>query len=145
MGLENIRDVGTTGEWVALEAIKKIFKSDGPVMQVDWIFPFKDKYYLVEVKHQEMYLAPPFNGHGLPKWQVNSRLEFYEGTGIRPILVVIEKPCLGIYYQYLDILNSSETNYFDTKGSKPRRVYKIDKFINGTDEAKKMNILKQGS
>lgn len=139
--LSGIAKDGHDGEWLALEVIRKVIKTDGPAMQVDWIFPLSGKYYLVEVKHQEIFTPPPFYGHGLPKWQIRSRLKFYQDTGIRPILIVIEKPMKEIYIQYLDKLNSNENNYFDTNGKKPRRIYNINKFKNITNKCKELNII----
>lgn len=138
--LKGIAKDGHDGEWLGLNVIKQLFKSDGAVMQADWIFPFQDKWYLVEVKHQEVFTPPPFYGHGLPKWQIKTRLQFYKDTGIRPILLVIEKPMKGVYYQYLDVLNQSN-DYIDTKGRKPRRVFNLDLFVNATNEAKEKGLI----
>lgn len=135
--LKGIAKDGHIGEWFALDVIKKIFSSDGPVMQVDWIFEKGGQYYLVEVKHQEIYIPPPFYGHGLPKWQIEARLKFYEKTGIRPILLVIEKPLKAVYAQYLDVLNESN-NYLDTNGAKPRRVFNINEFEDFTEETEEL-------
>lgn len=142
MSREGIAKVGFDGEWKALDIIKKVFDSKGAVMQVDWIFQStKGEYYVVEVKHQEYYKAPPFDGHGLPKWQVDARLKFYETTGIRPILLIIEKPFKRVYTQFLDVLNEESNNYFDTKGASPRRVYKLDLFKDKTDECKLKGLI----
>lgn len=136
-----IAKVGFDGEWKALEVIKQVFNTDGSAMQVDWIFRTGSSYYVVEVKHQEYYKAPPFNGHGLPKWQVEARLGFYKDTGIRPILLIIEKPLAGVYVQYLDVLNSSNDNYFDTKGNSPRRIYRLDLFEDKTDICRSKGLI----
>lgn len=140
--LRGIAKDGHEGEWLGLSVIKKMFKSDGAVMQADWIFPFNDDWYLVEVKHQEVFVPPPFYGHGLPRWQVNARLKFYEETGIRPILMVIEKPMKGVYFQYLDKLDESG-DYFDTRGRHPRRVYNLDQFVNATEQARDLGLIKK--
>ena len=97
----------------------KFFQADG--------ISLKDgKYYLFECKHQEHYKAPPFDGHGLPLWQVKARLEFQKQTGIIAILVVFEKPIEKtnlIYYQSLEVLEKGE--HHDTKGLQPRRIYPL--------------------
>lgn len=91
---------------------------------------YKDgKYNLYEVKHQAMFKKPPFDGHGLPKWQVEARLKFQKDTTIRCVFVVFDSEDGNVYYQYLDVLEECE--YFDTKGLKPRRVYNIKYFIKG--------------
>lgn len=142
MSRAGIAKVGFDGEWKALDIIRKAFDSKGAVMQVDWIFQSANgNYFVVEVKHQEYYKAPPFDGHGLPKWQVDARLEFYKKTDIRPILLVIEKPFKAVYAQFLDILNEDKNNYFDTRGSSPRRVYRLDLFKNKTDECRLKGII----
>lgn len=83
-------------------------------------------YVLNECKHQEHYNAPPYDGHGLPKWQVEARLWFWEVTNIRCRLVIFEKGTNDIYYQWLDELEKGE--HFDTKGMNPRRVYPLTSF-----------------
>ena len=138
--LKGIAKDGHVGEWLALDIVKRIFGSEGQVMQVDWIFQKGGDYYLVEVKHQEIFQPPPFYGHGLPKWQIKARLEFYKRTGIRPILLVIEKPKKAVYAQYLDVLNNSN-NFIDTKGSSPRRVFNIEEYNDFTKEAKLLGLI----
>ena len=59
-----------------------------PFMQVDIMFKYNNKWCLGEVKTQEKFIAPPFDGHGLPKWQIDRRLEFYNDTGVEPFLIV---------------------------------------------------------
>lgn len=88
---------------------------------------FKDgKYVVCETKHQERYTPPPFEGHGLPKWQIDARIKFCKEFGIRCLLVVFEKGTNNIFSQYLDVLESGE--HYDTKGLKPRRIYPLNKF-----------------
>ncbi len=94
--------------------------------QADAIGYFDGEYYLFEAKQQERYEPPPFEGHGLPKWQVEARLKFQEKTGVIACFVVFEKGTNNIFYQRLDVLE--ETKYFDTKGDKPRRIYNIKFF-----------------
>lgn len=94
--------------------------------QADAIGLNKDKYELYEVKHQERYTPPPFEGHGLPKWQVDARMQFQIKTGIRCVFIVFDKETQDIFYQYLDVLELGE--YFDTKGAKPRRIYPLTNF-----------------
>ncbi len=115
---------GIEGEKLLFEFLKK---KKIKFFQPDAIAFIKGKYNLFECKHQERYLSPPFDGHGLPKWQVEARLWFWEITGVRPIFFVVEKPSGDIYYNYLDVLEKTE--FFDTKGLKPRRIYNLKYFI----------------
>ena len=46
--------------------------------QADAIGLNKARYELYETKHQERYRPPPFEGHGLPCWQIKARLTFQE-------------------------------------------------------------------
>lgn len=133
-----INDIGRIGEQTARKIIKEVWKPE-ELMQLDWMFKHKGNYYLVEVKHQEFFSAPPFDGHGLPRWQVRARINFFEETGIRPILLIIEKPLKAVYVQYLDKLNKG--NYHDTRGSKPRRIYPLSDFENITDQVKEHKLI----
>ena len=124
---------GIEGEQKLFDFLKK---KKFEFFQPDAIAFIKGRYVLFECKHQEMYKKHnppysdgPFDGHGLPKWQVEARIWFYEITDIRPILFIVDKPTNIIYYQYLDVLEKKE--YFDTKGIKPRRIYNIKYFIKG--------------
>lgn len=84
-------------------------------------------YYCFEAKHQEMFVAPPFDGHGLPRWQVKARMAFERRTNIKTILVVFDKNTNEIFYQSLAKLESGE--HHDTFGKKPRRIYPLTSFI----------------
>lgn len=87
-------------------------------------------YYIFECKHQEHFKEPPFDGHGLPKWQVVARMKFQERTKIKSVLVIFEKPyeeTKTMYYQLLEKLEKGE--HLDTKGLKPRRIYPLSSFI----------------
>jgi len=95
-------------------------------MQVDLMFKYKGKWCLAEVKTQEKFLSPPFDGHGLPQWQIDSRLMFYNDTGIEPYLIVndINDKCLYIE----SFRNLLDKEHFKTKGLKPRVIFNIKSF-----------------
>lgn len=95
--------------------------------QLDAISFYKSKYYGYEVKHQERFLPPPFEGHGLPIWQVKARLKFQQETGIRILLVIFEKNTTNVFYQFLDVLENGE--FIDTHGKHPRRIYDLKLFL----------------
>lgn len=80
-----------------------------------------------EAKHQERYEAPPFDGHGLPHYQVRARMEFAEKKNMRAMLVVFDKATDEIFYQYFDVLEKGE--HHDTHGAKPRRIYPLTSFM----------------
>ena len=96
------------------------------VFQPDGIGLYKGIYYMFEMKHQERFKAPPFDGHGLPKWQIQARLAFFTKTKIPVILVVLDKETNEIFYQYLDRLDAGE--HYDTHGLKPRKIYPLTSF-----------------
>jgi hypothetical protein len=107
--------------------IRKLFnKHNIPFMQVDVMFLFNGKWCLGEIKTQEKYLAPPFDGHGLPKWQIDRRIQFYNDTGVIPYLIV---NCLTDKKIYIGNLNElMKGEYFQTKGTNPRVIFKIENF-----------------
>ena len=116
-----IIEAGIEGERLALDVLMKAgFKC----FQPDWIVFKNGRYFIVEVKNQEAFEPPPFKGHGLPIWQVESRKNFLTITGIDTILLV--KDSHGWMYQFLSVLE--DDNFFDTIKSK-RRIYPIDNFI----------------
>lgn len=94
--------------------------------QADAIGLDKDNYCIYEVKHQERYSPPPFEGHGLPPYQVSARLSFYKKTGIRCKFIVFEIPSNKVFEQWLDVLNNGP--FHDTIGAKIRRIYPIESF-----------------
>jgi len=101
-------------------------------MQADLIFDHNNQYYCAEVKTQEKYLAPPFDGHGLPMWQITARLNLYNKTGIIPYLFV---RCLTdnvVYHQ--DLRELMKTEYYQTKGSSPRVIFNLNDFKKTTIE-----------
>lgn len=120
--------MGITEEGIQAEQwLLKFFIDKGiKCFQPDAISLEDGEYVLNEIKHQEFYESPPFDGHGLPLWQIESRVNFYIKTKIRCRIVIIEKISNNIYSQWLDVLENGE--FFDTKGQKPRRVYPIESF-----------------
>jgi hypothetical protein len=66
--------------------------------QVDLICKVRGRWLLLEIKNQERFKAPPFDGHGLPVWQFEARLQFYDETGIQPWLFVVEPDDLTTAY-----------------------------------------------
>ena len=122
-------DMGVTEDGIKGEQKLFAFLKEKGVdfFQPDAIGLNKERYELYEVKHQARFKAPPFDGHGLPRWQIRARLSFQEKTGIRAVLVIFDKETQEIFYNYLDNLEKGE--YLDTKGKNPRRIYKLDNFV----------------
>jgi len=95
-------------------------------MQADLIINYNNQYYCAEVKTQEKYLAPPFDGHGLPMWQITARIELFNKTGIIPYLFI---RCLTdnlVYHQ--DLRELMRTKYYQTKGKSPRVIFNLSEF-----------------
>jgi len=97
-----------------------------PFMQVDIMFKYKERWCLGEVKTQEKFLAPPFDGHGLPQWQIDRRVEFYKDTKIEPYLIVYDLDDKCLYIESL--LKLIKMDSFKTKGKKPRTIFKMSSF-----------------
>ena len=118
-----ITDEGIQGEKRLFELLKK---QGFTFFQPDAI-GYKDNcYYVFETKHQERFTPPPFEGQGLPKWQVEARLEFQRRTTIPCVLVVFDKETNEVFWQRIDKLEKGE--YIDTHGAKPRRIYNLKEF-----------------
>lgn len=94
------------------------------LQQIDWLFKYKNKYYIVEVKIKELFQPPPFLGTGLDIKQLELRKQLYNDLNIDTLLLVFDKNINKIYYNYLSKLE--QTEYFDTKNG--IRIYKIDNF-----------------
>jgi hypothetical protein len=116
--------IGFDGEDKIRDWFKKI---KIPFMQVDIMFKKDNKWCLGEIKTQEKFKAPPFDGHGLPQWQIDRRLEFYKDTGVIPYLIIYDIDDKCIYIETLNNLINKEN--FKTKGEKPRVIFKLTSFI----------------
>lgn len=121
--IERIEE-GFAGE----KLIRELFRVEGfKYFQADLLFKVGETWNLAEVKHQEKFIPPPFYGHGLPIFQIEARLEFYENTGIEPYLFVRDKEDGKVYWQTFRELMKGK--YFDTKGMKRRRVFELKSFM----------------
>lgn len=119
--------MGILGE----QAVRRFFvKKDFPHMQVDLIFQNeKGEYRLAEIKRQSRFTAPPFDGHGLPPWQVKARLLFMDKTGIEPWLFIIEPGNESVILcQSIKILDALPKDEQFTTKTGSRRIYHIDRF-----------------
>jgi hypothetical protein len=119
----SITQIGIEGEQLARKIIQQYFGAKD-IQQIDWLVHKNRIWYAVEVKHKEMFMPPPFEGQGLNISQIKRRTELYKETGIRCLLLVINKNTGKVYWQWLDILESTE--YFDTRNGV--RIYNIQNF-----------------
>lgn len=94
-------------------------------MQVDLLFKLNGHWNLAEIKNQERFVNP--DGHGLPLWQVEKRMEFFQDTGIPPWLIVVEPDGAGIFAQRIDVLESKGRALVTQKSK--RVIYPIASFI----------------
>tara|TARA_R110000803_G_scaffold166836_1_gene230170 strand:+ start:978 stop:1379 length:402 start_codon:yes stop_codon:yes gene_type:complete len=115
--------IGFEGE----DNIRKWFMNKKiPFMQVDIMFKYNKKWCLGEIKTQEKFIAPPFDGHGLPEWQIERRMQFYKDTGVEPYLIVYDLQEKCLYIKDIETLLNGE--HFKTKGKKPRVIFKLQNF-----------------
>jgi hypothetical protein len=120
----SITDIGREGEILARQVLKNKFKCD-KIFQADWLIEKNNKWYVIEVKRKERFVAPPFDGHGLNIYQAQNRLKFYEDTGIRCLFLVFDINDKCIYWQWLDILDEGIKH--DTENR--IRIYPLNNFV----------------
>lgn len=114
--------IGFEGEEIVRNWIKtKKYK----FCQIDIAFKSDGRWFLGEVKAQEKFKAPPFDGHGLPEWQIKTRLELYNDTGITPFLFVYDLDEKCLYIQSMIKLFNGEK--FVTKNTK-RMIFPLESF-----------------
>ena len=122
----NIGTMGRHGQEMAKEMLIRLPFMDR-FCQLDWLVRNKaGGWWSVEVKYQEHFTAPSFDGHGLPRWQVGTRMQLWKDRGIRALLWIFDYGTQTIYAQWLDILEAGR--FFDTRGPKPRRIYQLESF-----------------
>lgn len=119
----SINDIGKEGERRARIILKDVFRVDN-IFQADWIVGVNDKWFVIEVKHKEMFNPPPFYGQGLQAYQADMRIKFWRETGIRCLFLVIDSVTGEVYWEWLDKLQ--ETKYFETHNG--IRIYDIRHF-----------------
>lgn len=123
----SIQEEGRKGERLALKILTGIFSVDF-IFQADWNFKKADTWYVAEVKHVGLYTPPPYVGTGLKIRQAKARMKYFRETGVRCLLLTIEKlkedKVGDIYWEWLDILEAGE--HFDTKDH--IRIYPITSF-----------------
>lgn len=125
---------GFDGEEIVRQLLKNCNHQFG---QIDLVSVDKKdgKIYIYEIKHQQRFKAPPFDGHGLPPYQFNFRLKIARLTGMIPFLLIIEpeidlKGERNMFYQNMFTLEAlGDDKKFTTQGDKKRLVFRIDAFL----------------
>jgi len=97
------------------------------------ICPKSGKTYFYEVKHQERFKGPPFDGHGLPPWQVDFRLKIAKAHNITPVLFIVEPGIdlmgeIVIFYASLIHLNNLPDDKKFLTNTGKRIIYHIAEF-----------------
>ena len=88
----------------------------------DWVAIKGDMVFFIEVKEKnKRFKNIDIEGHGLNKSQAYLRTLLLDKTGIRTLLIIIEKWSKNIYYNYIDELEKGY--YFDTKNG--IRIYPL--------------------
>ena len=83
-------------------------------------------YHFFEIKTQEPFEPPPFNGHGLPPWQVKKYIQMQFDLGIIFHLIIFDTINFRGYKQLLSALEDGR--FYDTRGNNPRRIYPIESY-----------------
>lgn len=125
---------GFDGESIVRQLLKDCKHQYGQIDLISYDKVSK-KLFMYEIKHQQRFKAPPFDGHGLPPYQFNFRLKIARLTGMIPFLIIIEpeidlKGEQNMFYQNMFNLESlGEDKKFTTEGDKKRLVFRIDTFL----------------
>lgn len=113
--------------WKGEEKIRSLLVQKGiHHLQADLLVKNNGSWQIYEIKYQEHFESPPFDGHGLPRWQLNARLDFQKETGIRALLFVVDKKTDHIYWQYMDELIKGES--YQTNGENPRIIFPLESY-----------------
>lgn len=98
----------------------------------EWfVMPRDGNAYLVEVKGQEMFTGPPFDGHGLPTYQAEKYMRLYELYGL-PTMLRIYDPAGWIYLGWIHELEAGDPAPCTSKTGS-RRIYPISGFTRKPD------------
>jgi hypothetical protein len=115
------------GEKAWQEAHDRLVKEGWHIQQIDWLGEMMGEWVKFEIKCQEPFEPPPFEGHGLPRWQIESSEKLRKDKDIRTYLMIKDAKSGKWIGNFIDELEKGE--YHDTHGLSPRRVYKISSFI----------------
>lgn len=100
-----IYELGEEGEAQA----RLLLKANGfTLTKPDWFGKKNDKWVAFEIKRKERYKPPPFEGHGLDKYQVEQRLDMFNKHNLRPYFMVWEVGTNIWFGEWLDTLMDKE-------------------------------------
>ena len=126
--LEEIRK-GFIGEGIVRDYLAK---SKYDFMQIDIVCEKDGNYFICEVKTQEKFTKRlpdyPFDGHGLPPYQMKKRLEFAKRIDARAVLFVYDIEDEIVYWQYLDVLNDLPDDKKRLTKTEKRIIFDISTF-----------------
>jgi hypothetical protein len=114
------------GKKAWLEAREFLDRFGWQLQQIDWLGERNGEWVKFEIKAQEPFVPPPFEGHGLPRWQVTSSMKLLKDKQIRTYLIIKDLKSNKWIGQFIDELEKGIIH--DTFGSSPRRIYPIEKF-----------------
>lgn len=109
-----------------LEAREFLARFGWELQQIDWLGRRNNEWVKFEIKAQEPFEPPPFEGHGLPRWQIASSMKLLEDKQIKTYLIIKDLKTKKWLGQFLDELEKGI--HHDTFGNSPRRIYPIEKF-----------------
>ena len=124
---------GFKGESIVRQLVKGCNHKFGQIDLISYD-EVNNKLFMYEIKCQERFKSPPFDGHGLPPYQFNFRIEISKITGMIPIFIIIEPEIdlFGeqfVFYQNMITLNElNDEKKFITKGKNKRLIFHIDSF-----------------
>lgn len=120
----SITEEGCEGERIAREILKRHGFSS--LFGADWVVKSsKGEYFVVEVKYKsEPFKKPPFDGHGTELRQIIAREQFRKDTGIKSILLIIEKSG-RVLWNFIDVLEKGES--FTTRNQ--IRIYPLTNYL----------------
>ena len=113
------------GNWGENHIREKMISKGYNFIQPDLLFKYNEKWFLAEIKTCELYLSPPFDGHGLKYSQLKTRIHFKKNTGIETVLFINCLTTNKVYWNYTSEL--MKTDYFITEKSQ-MIVFNINDF-----------------
>lgn len=100
-------------------------------MQLDILWEYEGKWYVGEIKAQEKFTKGfgfPFDGHGLPPYQMQKRIEFGKAKDIIPVFIVYDINDECIYWQFFEYLDSLPDDKKRLTKTKKRIIFDISCF-----------------
>lgn len=122
-----IDEMGRAGEKLVMDLLQQ--RKVPCKFQPDAIYKSANgQWVLVECKNQERFKAPPFDGHGLPPYQVKSRLQFQKETGVRCLFFVHEPDADFVWWQWLDELDALDDSQKAFSKTGKRVIFALSAF-----------------